>query len=192
MTLQKVRKVVIVGGGTAGWVSAATLARVLGPLVRIELVESEEIGTVGVGEATIPQIRLLLGVLGIQEDDFLRHTNGTIKLGIQFNGWSQPGHSYMHAFGAVGRSLGLIPFHPYWLRARENGDRSGLWDYSFNYQAAAAGRFDRVQADPRQGLDALVYAFHFDATLVARYLRVYAERLGVTRTEGRIVGTRLR
>ncbi len=192
MTLDKVRKVVIVGGGTAGWVSAATLARVLGPLVRIELVESEEIGTVGVGEATIPQIRLLLGVLGIQEDDFLRHTNGTIKLGIQFDGWSKPGQSYMHAFGAVGRSLGLIPFHPYWLRARENGQRTDLWDYSFNYQAAAAGRFDRVQADPQQGLDALVYAFHFDAALVARYLRVYAERLGVTRTEGRIVGTRLR
>ena len=183
-------RVVIVGGGTAGWLAAASLARVLGSAARIELVESEAIGTVGVGEATIPQIRLLLQVLGINEDDFMRHTSATVKLGIQFEGWGAPGEAYMHAFGDTGRPVGLLGFHHYWLRAQQLGRRSDLWDYSFNFQAAHANRFARVPANPQAGLDALVYAFHFDAARVAVYLRRYAERLGVKRTEGRIVSVR--
>jgi tryptophan halogenase len=181
-------RVVIVGGGTAGWLAAASLARLIGPAARVQLVESEAIGTVGVGEATIPQIRLLLGVLGIDEDDFMRHTGATIKLGIQFEGWGSPDGAYMHAFGNTGRPLALLPFHHYWLRAQAQGLPSDLWAYSFNLQAAHANRFQRVQADPQTGLDALVYAYHFDASRVATYLRRYAEGLGVRRTEGRVVG----
>ena len=180
-------RVVIVGGGPAGWLAAASLARLIGPGARIELVESDAIGTVGVGEATIPQIRLLLHVLGINEDDFMRHTGATIKLGIQFEGWGAPGEAYMHAFGNTGRPLALLGFHHYWLRAQAQGLRSDLWDFSFNLRAAHANRFQRVEADPQTGLDALVYAYHFDASRVAVYLRRYAEHLGVKRTEGRVV-----
>jgi len=160
-----IKKVVIVGGGTAGWVAAAVLAKTMGHVVDIELVESDQIGTVGVGEATIPQIRLLLGVLGLEENDFLRHTNGTIKLGIQFNDWGRIGDSYMHAFGEVGR---------------------------LNYQAAIANRYSPIQRLGDSGMGGLVHAYHFDATLVAAYLRKYAEKLGVKRTEGMIVDTTLR
>src|SRR3954466_3495814 len=113
-----IRNIVILGGGTAGWMAAAALAHFLGPQASIRLIESEEIGTVGVGEATIPQIQLFNQGLGIDEADFLRATQGTYKLGIQFDGWSRPGESYIHAFGSIGRGLGLIPFHHYWLRHR--------------------------------------------------------------------------
>lgn len=172
--------------------AAAVLARVLGRSVDIELVESEAIGIVGVGEATIPQIRLLTGLLGIDEAEFLRQTQGTIKLGIEFDGWHRPGEAYMHAFGQIGRSLGMLTFHHYWLRARHHGRGGGLWDYSLNYRAAKANRFARIDRLGDSGLDGLVYAFHFDASLVAAYLRAYSEKLGVIRTEGRIVDAALR
>ncbi len=187
-----VKKVVIVGGGTAGWIAAAVLAKVMGQTLDIELVESDDIGTVGVGEATIPQIRLLLDVLGLDENDFLRNTNGTIKLGIQFNDWGKLGDSYMHAFGEVGRSLGMLPFYPYWLKSRTTGGNSDLWDYSLNYQAAIANRYTPLQRLGDTGMGGLVHAYHFDATRVAAYLRQYAEKWGVKRTEGMIVETVLR
>lgn len=192
MSMSPIKKVVIVGGGTAGWVAAAVLSRTMGHVLDIELVESDDIGTVGVGEATIPQIRLLLGVLGLQENDFLRHTNGTIKLGIQFNDWGRIGDSYMHAFGEVGRSLGMLPFHPYWLKHRAAGGSTDLWEYSLNYQAAIANRYAHLQSIGDTGMAGLTHAYHFDATLVAGYLRQYAEKLGVKRTEGKIVDTTLR
>ena len=113
--------IVIAGGGTAGWMAAAAFGGLLESGYRIRLVESEEIGTVGVGEATIPQIRLFNQALGLDEDAFLRATGGTFKLGIAFDGWREPGHSYMHAFGDVGRDVGLIAFQHYWLRARQLG-----------------------------------------------------------------------
>jgi tryptophan halogenase len=192
MSNDPVKKVVIVGGGTAGWVAAAVLSRTLGHALDIELVESDDIGTVGVGEATIPQVRLLLGVLGLDENDFLRRTNGTIKLGIQFNDWGRIGDSYMHAFGEVGRSLGMLPFYPYWLKNRAEGGKSDLWDYSFNYQSAIANRYAHTQRIGDTGMSGLVHAYHFDATLVAAFLREYAEKLGVKRTEGIVVDTNLR
>lgn len=185
---EPVRKVVIVGGGTAGWMSAAVLAQVFGPALDIQLVESEEIGSVGVGEATIPQIRLLLGLLGVDENEFLRATNGTFKLGIQFNDWLGDGRSYMHAFGDVGRPLGRLPFQHYWLRARAGGFGGSLWDYSFNFQAARNNRYDRIGPSEQTGLDGLVHAYHFDASRVAVYLRGYAEGRGVLRVEGRVTG----
>lgn len=192
MSNEPIKKVVIVGGGTAGWVAAAVLSRTMGHALDIELVESDDIGTVGVGEATIPQVRLLLRVLGLDENDFLRHTNGTIKLGIQFNDWGRIGDSYMHAFGEVGRNLGMLPFHPYWLRSGEAGGSSSLWDYSLNFQAAIANRYAHLQRIGETGMAGLVHAYHFDATKVAAYLRRYAQKLGVKRTEGMIVDTTLR
>ncbi len=192
MNKDPIKKVVIVGGGTAGWIAAAVLARTMGHSLNIELVESDDIGTVGVGEATIPQIRLLLRVLGLDENDFLRHTNGTIKLGIQFNDWGRVGDSYMHAFGEVGRSLGMLPFYPYWLKYRAGGGSSDLWDYSLNYQAAIANRYAHLQRVGDTGMEGLVHAYHFDASLVARYLRNFTEKHNVKRTEGKIVDITLR
>ena len=122
----------IVGGGTAGWMAAAVLARAMGPLIEIDLIESDEIGTIGVGEATIPQIRLLTALLGVDENEFLSQCQGTIKLGIQFNDWGRIGDSYMHAFGQIGRSLGMLNFHPYWLKSRQAGNIHDLWAYSLN------------------------------------------------------------
>ena len=172
--------------------AAAVLSRVLGGRVAIELVESDAIGTVGVGEATIPQIRFLVNLLGLDENEFLKACHGTIKLGIEFHDWGYPGERYMHAFGLIGRSLGMLTFAPYWLRAHQEGRGGDLWDYSFTYQAAKANRFTRIERLGDTGLDGLVYAYHFDATLVAKTLRQFAEGLGVVRTEGRVVDATLR
>lgn len=191
MSANEIRKIVIVGGGTSGWMAASVLARTFGPRLDIELVESEQIGTVGVGEATIPQIRLLLNLLGIDEFDFLKNVQGTIKLGIQFNGWAKEGHRYIHAFGAMGRPLGMLEFHNYWLRALQQGRKDSLWSYSLNAAAAAQNRFDIFDTFGDTGLSGLVRAYHFDASLVAAYLRRHCEPMAVTRTEGKIVDTRI-
>ena len=188
----RVRRFVIVGGGTAGWMAAAALARFSGATAQIRLVESEEIGTVGVGEATIPQIRLFNQSLGIDEDDFLRATQGTFKLGIEFEGWRAPGHRYIHAFGSVGRPLGLIPFHHYWLRHRGMGGTTSLWDYSPAARAAAANLFARPDDAPGKLPSGLAWAFHFDASLYASFLRRFAEERGVARTEGKVAHVALR
>ncbi|ESQ88984.1 tryptophan halogenase [Asticcacaulis sp. AC460] len=174
-----IKSIVIAGGGTAGWMTAAALARVFGPSLNITLVESDEIGTIGVGEATIPAIARFNTMLRLDEDAFLRETQGTFKLGIEFRGWRERGHSYMHSFGAVGRDLAYLPFHHYWYQDRmQGGDAGELGDYDLNHAAAYAGRFARA--------DDLVHAFHFDAGLYAAFLRRYAEAGGVTRIEGRI------
>jgi tryptophan halogenase len=187
-----VRRVVIVGGGTAGWMAAAALSKIIGPLLRIDLVESEEIGIVGVGEATIPQIQLFNRVLELDEDEFLRATNGTIKLGIEFVDWTRPGSRYLHAFGLFGLGLGHIPFHQLWLKSVAGGGTSTYWDYSLNTVAAAEGRFERLLRDPKGVHEGLTWAFHFDASLYAKYLRRYAEQRGVVRTEGKVAGVNLR
>jgi tryptophan halogenase len=183
---QTKRRVLIVGGGTAGWMTAAALARFLESGWEIALIESDAIGTVGVGEATIPQIQLFNAGLGLDEDQFLRATQGTIKLGIEFDGWTAPGERYMHAFGMVGRGLGLLPFHHYWLRARAMGAAKPFGQYCWNERTAYADRYARPGARPGP-FGPLIHAFHFDAALYAAHLRAYAEARGVTRTEGRIV-----
>jgi len=185
-------KVVIVGGGTAGWMAAAALTRVFGGLLNITLVESEEIGTVGVGEATIPAIRLFNGLLGLDEAEFLQRTEGSIKLGIRFVDWTRKGHSYLHAFGDPGLPLGGLSFHQYWLRARDQGATEDLWAHSLNARAAVENRFDRPEMVQPNRLGPLVWAYHFDAGLYARYLREWAEAQGVTRVEGRIVDVQRR
>ena len=178
--------IVIAGGGTAGWVAAATFARFLGNRASITLIESDQIGTVGVGEATIPQIHNLIIGLGLEQADFLRRTNATFKLGIEFDGWLGTGHNYMHSFGTTGRGVGLIPFRQLWLRGRALGVAQDLGEYAFNI---AAARLGRMSNDARSGtIPELAYAYHFDASLFAKMLREYAEERGVVRVEGMISG----
>jgi tryptophan 7-halogenase len=184
MTDRMPRKLVIVGGGTAGWITAAAFARLLGRTLNITLVESEAIGTVGVGEATIPQIIRLNAILGLDEMDFVRHTQGTFKLGIEFVDWGRKGSRYLHTFGDAGMTLAGVSFHHYWQRAAASGHANDLWYYSLHQLAAEKSRFGKLDRVGNTAMTGLAYAYHFDAGLYAAYLRRYAEGLGVTRHEG--------
>ncbi|HEX8061741.1 MAG TPA: tryptophan halogenase family protein [Allosphingosinicella sp.] len=179
-------RIVIAGGGTAGWMAAAAFARFLRRGADIRLIESEAIGTVGVGEATIPQIRLFNENLGIDEADFLRRTQGTFKLGIDFVGWTEPGSRYFHGFGSLGRGLGILPFYQYWLRYHREGGALDLWEFAANSIAARENRFGALPSHVNGQPTGLGYAYHFDAGLYARFLRTIAEANDVRRTEGKI------
>ena len=188
-----VTKIVIVGGGTAGWMTAAALVRVLGALpgLSVTLVESEAIGTVGVGEATIPQIIGFNRLLGLDEMEFMRETRATYKLGIEFVDWLRPGHAYVHPFGSFGIDMLGIEFQHFWLRGQAVGDTSRIDDYSIAAMAGKAGRFAWPRPDnPKSPLSKLSYAFQFDAGRYARFLRRYAEGMGAVRVEGRITQVR--
>lgn len=181
-----IKNVLIVGGGSSGWMAAAMLSRFLGQQLNIKLVESSEIGTVGVGEATIPPMKTFNDVLGISEQDFLKATQGTIKLGIEFVNWGHTGERYMHAFGDIGRNIGLASFHHYWLRARELGVAGDFWAHSLNEQAARHNRYAPLDMIPGTRYPGLTQAYHIDAGLYAKMLRNYSEKLGVQRIDGRI------
>ncbi|MCW0465825.1 tryptophan halogenase family protein [Xanthomonas sacchari] len=187
MIAAPLRNLVIVGGGTAGWMAAAALARVLGPDYRITLIESEQIGIVGVGEATVPHIKAFNNLLGINEAEFVRHTQGSFKLGIEFADWQRPGMSYVHGFGTeIGHPLGLLPFQQYWFKQALAGKAKPLGAYTLNTVAAKRDRFMTSATDvpPNSPLANIAYAYHFDAALYAGFLRRYAEQRGVTRREG--------
>ena len=183
-----IRRIVIVGGGTAGWMTAAALARFAGGGGRrIVLVESEAIGTVGVGEGTIPPIVEFNHQLGIDEAEYLRASHATYKLGIEFVDWTEPGQRYFHQFGEIGRPLNGVSFHQAWLKYRNRPSVGPLDAYSMSAVAAASHRFAHSSRDPQSPLSELAYAFHFDASAYGQYLRGFAEKLGAERIEGRIV-----
>jgi tryptophan 7-halogenase len=175
-----VKKVVIVGGGTAGWIAAVALSRKLGALLKINLIESDEIGTVGVGEATIPPMRTFHKLLGIDEQEFMRATEATFKLGIEFENWGKPGDNYIHSFGKTGKETWLCAFHHFWLRARALGIAEDFGSYCFELQAAKQQRF---ATSPTSDIN---FAYHLDATRYAKYLRTLSEVNGVKRIEGKV------
>jgi tryptophan halogenase len=183
---QPIRKVVIAGGGTAGWMTAAWFAKTLkSDVEEIILVESDDIPTVGVGEATTPYIQVYNQVLGIDEAAFLKFTGGTYKLGIEFEGWGRKDNRYFHPFGAFGRDFGALPFHSAWLRHALETPLDSLEAYNLQAVAARAGKF-MPPAGANSPLAEITYAYHFDASLYARFLRQMSEAGGVTRIEGKI------
>ncbi|MGA9658890.1 MAG: tryptophan halogenase family protein [Asticcacaulis sp.] len=182
------KNIVILGGGTAGWMTAAALSSMLDPKdVSITVVESDQIATVGVGEATIPDILNFNHLLGIQEETFMKATNATFKLGIQFVDWYRKGHTYVHPFGAHGVDMNGIDFHNYWMHDRAHGNDRPIEDYNICAQASKVNHFALPDPNPKSVRSHLRYAYHFDATLYARFLRNYAEERGVTRIEGKVV-----
>ena len=180
MAARQIRNIVIVGGGTAGWMTAAALAQFLGRAYDIRLIESDDIATIGVGEATVPGIRAFHQALGLDENDFLRHTQGTFKLGIEFVDWAGLGDRYTHGFGIIGWALSNVPFYQYWLKMHQLGLAAELGEYSINTMAARQAKFTPAQTELADSpLANINHAYHFDAGLYARYLRRYAEARGL-------------
>ena len=180
MQRRKIHKVVIAGGGTAGWMAAAALSRLLGKTLDITLVESEEIGTVGVGEATIPTLLTFHELIKVKEQDFLRATQGTFKLGIKFESWRDVDEDYIHSFGWTGKDSWAAGFQHFWLKGLKMGISREFGEYCNEWLAAVRNRFAVL---PSQGLN---YAYHIDASLYAKFLRGIAEEFGAVRQEGRI------
>jgi tryptophan halogenase len=187
MSENAIRDIVIVGGGTAGWMAAAAFSRLLDKRTNIVLVESDEIGTVGVGEATIPPLQAFNHMVGIDEDAFLAASQGSFKLGIEFVGWGAEGERYFHPFGPHGQNLRTVQFHQLYLREAQRRPMPDIREWSMSGVAAELGRFWRPHAQTPMPLAQIAYAYHFDAGLYARFLRAHAERHGVQRVEGKIV-----
>lgn len=180
MNTNKIKKVVIAGGGTAGWITATALAKKLGELLDITLVESNAIGTIGVGEATIPTSRTFHKLIGIDEQELMRATNATFKLGIQFENWGKLGDKYFHSFGATGQESWLAGFQHFWLRGKQDNLAGDFGEYCLEHEAAQAGKFSCLP-----GAD-INYAYHLDALLYAKFLKKIAIEKGVKNIEGRI------
>lgn len=187
MTSNAIKNIAIIGGGSAGWMAAAALSNALQGSCVITLIESEEIGTVGVGEATIPPVKYFNAQLGISEAEFMRETNGTFKLGIEFINWTRHQHSYFHPFGQYGAEFDQTPFYQYWMREAIAGNTSkNIDEFSMAWAVSQGGKFQHPEKDKRKIQSTYDYAYHFDATLYARYLRKYSEALGVKRLEGKV------
>ena len=175
-----IKNIVIAGGGTAGWMAAAAMSKLIGKNLNITLIESDDIGTVGVGEATIPPIKTFHKLLNINEQEFMKETHATFKLGISFENWKENNSEYIHSFGATGKECWAGEFHHFWLHGLQKGITSDFGDYCFELQAAKANKFGFSKQAP------INYAYHLDATLYAKYLRKFSEKLGVNRIEGKI------
>jgi len=189
----RIRSVVIVGGGTAGWMTAAALVQHFrGTDLKVTVVESSAIGTIGVGEATIPTIRRFYAQLGLSDAEVMRATGATCKLGIRFNDWSGPGSDFIHPFGLYGQELKGIGFHNFWLADRERGQTAPLSAYSLGASLAEAGRFVPPSPRPPSSLSVFDWALQLDATAFAQHLRAYAEAGGCERIDARILGVDLR
>ena len=187
-----VRKVLIVGGGTAGWMTAAAMGHLLSnKICDIQVIEASDIPTVGVGEATIPQIQLFNSLLGLDEDEFVRRTQATFKHGIEFVDWKSPGHSYMHPFGTIGLNFEGVEFHHFWLKMAQQGLGGDLQDYAFNSAAAKANKMMRSVNVPNSPLSNIAYAFHFDAALYVEFLKDYALQCGVKWKDGKVAEVKL-
>jgi tryptophan halogenase len=176
----EIRRLVIAGGGTAGWIAAAALSHQFHGILEITLVESEEIGTIGVGESSIPPLRTFHRLLGIDEQEFMRATAATFKLGIHFENWKLPGSTYIHSFGSTGQSTWACEFHHFWLHSLSRGIQSDLGAYCLEHEAAKAARF---ATSPQSNIN---YAYHLDASVYAKFLRKFAEKFGARRVEGKI------
>jgi tryptophan halogenase len=184
MNHSQVSRVVIVGGGTAGWMAAAALSKALGSTLSITLIESDEISTVGVGEATVPPLTNFHGMLGINEQDFMATCQATFKLGISFENWKEINDKYFHAFGSTGRDHWIAGFWHCWVKAQRNGFTDSYGEYNLESLAARSGKFSTKYASPEG--TRLNYAYHFDAGSYAKFLRKIAEAHGVKRIEGKI------
>ncbi|MDQ2077161.1 tryptophan halogenase family protein [Marinimicrobium sp. ABcell2] len=191
MSNNPVESVVIVGGGTAGWMVAASLSNLFGKRLKITLVESSEIGTVGVGEATNATIRRFYGRLGMTDFDVLRATQGTCKLGIRFDNWHQKGHSYFHPFGVYGQEVRQVQFHHFWLKMREMGDQTPLDDYCLGTTLAMHDKFTTPSPNPPSSLSVFDWALHFDATLFGHLMRDFAIDKGVRRVDAKVSNVNL-
>ncbi|WP_438862323.1 tryptophan halogenase family protein [Neptunicella sp.] len=187
MTVNKrVEHVVIVGGGTAGWMTAAGLINYYKKNVNFTLIESSEIGTVGVGESTIATIRRFYATLGMQDTDVMRATQATCKLGIEFQHWYQQGASFIHPFGLFGQDVANVPFHHYWLKMQLQGAASDMGDYSLGVNMARAGKFTQPPDNPQNMLSVFDWALQFDASLFAKLMRDFAEHHGVRRIDAKV------
>src|SRR5690606_36083759 len=182
-------RIVVLGGGTAGWMSAAALQKLLGPLVEVHLVESQDIGIVGVGEATLPHIRGFVERLGIDEAAFMKATHATYKLGIDFRDFGRIGESYVHPFGSFGEEVAGVGFHHYWLEMQRLGRAAPIGAYSLAVEAGLANKF-RPPAEDQSLASTYGYAYQFDATLFGPFMREYGLGIGVARTEGKVVEVR--
>lgn len=182
-----ISNIVILGGGTAGWMTAAALTKLLPKSCSITLIESEDIGTVGVGEATLPHLRNFNQRLGIDEQEFMRETKATYKVGIEFSNWGQNGQAYIHPFGDYGHKIQNLSFHHFWLKEYFAGNASSIDDYSLPVVASLANKFDFPSSDFNHVSSTYSYAYHIDASKYAKYLRQFSEKLGATRLEGKIV-----
>ena len=185
----KINDVVIVGGGTAGWMTANLLARVLGKSINVTLLESDDISTVGVGEATIPPIMQFNQAIGVNEHAFMQASKATIKLGIQFENWLKPKHKYMHAFGSIGKNFPFCDFHHFWLKQQNKNEQVNnltYWDFSLNYQAAKHNKFQKLKHLPNTNLPGIAYAYHFDAGLYAKFLTEHGKQHGVNHVMGTV------